>query len=164
MYNYFDERNLNNSKSTIFSEQRLNALNKLENESKQWHKEMVISWIKDIYLKSKAQMYSDFKIHINQRVFNTHRVILRCFVPIIFKKISQSIGKNQSLSEVKEVHVVGIDDKAFDILLRYMYCGELETPNENNFHLVHQNSLRLKMFEFCHKWTQFYERRKELRM
>jgi len=157
-FSYFDDKELEALKSIIFPEENLISLNDLENESKQSHKQMVTSMIKGIYGKNNSQIYSDLKIMINDRVFNTHKIILMCFAPFIFVKISQVLQnyKVKSLNKVNKIRILDIDHNAFDIILRYMYCGELQTPNENNFDLVRESSLRLKMLDFSKKWTHLY--------
>lgn len=72
--------------------------------------------LREIHRKELSKLFSDFEISIGDKVFRIHRLIIACFIPIIFYKLSKICGMN----DIRSIKLIGIELCAFEIILKFI--------------------------------------------
>ncbi|RWS01109.1 ring canal kelch-like protein [Dinothrombium tinctorium] len=111
----------------------------------------LVNFIKDCY-KHNGNIYSDIQIHIDDEVFMAHRLILACFIPFLFHRLSRS----ERPQETRKLRLTGISAKAFQIIIQYIYTGVVQ-PTKDNFLTVLETALKFLMNEFAETWMRIYD-------
>jgi len=119
---------------------------------KQSHSQKLSKFLREVF-KSNLKFYHDFELHIEDEIFYCHRLLVACFIPFIFHKLSQTKAK---FYEAKKLRLRGISAKAFKVILQYIYNGQCQ-PTEENFIPVLDTAIRFFMYEFADTWIEMYE-------
>ncbi|GFR14441.1 actin-binding protein IPP [Trichonephila clavata] len=119
------------------------------------HARLLRQFNEDIF---KRHVLTDVELIVDGKVFKCHRALLVCFSPALKRKLLGSDGKPIT----KKIHVPKVSSKDFDILLQYMYTGDLNVTCEN-FYDVYKAASILEMQEVLHECFQVLESRNDIR-
>ncbi|UYV75290.1 IPP, partial [Cordylochernes scorpioides] len=92
--------------------------------------------------------YMDIHILVQGRTFPAHKAVLTCYCPFLKKQLLSPTRFN-----VKTVELHNITELAFEVLLSYMYTGDLNL-SINNVGEVYKASRMLEMKEASNKCVQ----------
>ncbi|XP_035208275.1 kelch repeat and BTB domain-containing protein 2-like [Stegodyphus dumicola] len=126
---------------TISSSMRQGASNK--------HAQMLKQFNEDIF---KRNVLTDVEVFVKGKVFRSHRSLLICFSPYLRQKLISSEGRPIT----NKVEIPLIDSNEFDVLLRYMYTGNLHIDC-NIFLRVYQAASLLEMQDVMQECLQLLE-------
>ncbi|XP_042909385.2 speckle-type POZ protein-like A [Parasteatoda tepidariorum] len=78
---------------------------------------------RDIRKLNDCEEFSDIKLQVGDSTFNVHRAILSARAPNLLKE-------SVLITDVLNInHVTNISSPVFKLLMKYIYCVKLDTPN-----------------------------------
>ncbi|RWS25282.1 ring canal kelch-like protein [Leptotrombidium deliense] len=104
--------------------------------------------------------FYDLEIHVENKVYRVHRVIVAPFIPKIMDDLLEMPMESQMNGVV--VDLSGTEAKTVECIINFMYTGEMK-PTKDNFIDVLELSVRCEMIPFAEKWIEAYESTKPLR-
>ncbi|GIY38410.1 uncharacterized protein CDAR_367631 [Caerostris darwini] len=113
------------------------------------HARLLRQFNEDIF---KRHVLTDVEVVVEDQVFKSHRAVLICFSPSLKRKLISEDGKPIA----RRVCVPRICSKDFEVLLHYMYTGDLNV-NCNNFYEVYKAASILEMQDVIDDCLQLLE-------
>ncbi|CAG2115853.1 unnamed protein product, partial [Medioppia subpectinata] len=101
----------------------------------------------------KDSKFCDFQLKVDEKIFNVHRVVLSASSPYFEALFSNDLIEKES----KFVEIKDISSKIFDVLLEYIYSGEVAINGDNVQELVSAAN-RLELTEIVSICCQYMNR------